>query len=214
MLDSLFFRAFKRLVDIVISLFLLFIFSPFFLLIGLAIKMNSRGPVFFRQTRIGKMGKPFTFYKFRSMIVNNDDSLHRSYTQDFIKNGKPAAASEQKVSYKIKNDPRVTNVGKLLRATSVDELPQLFNVLKGEMSLVGPRPCMPYEWEHYDDWHKKRLSVTPGCTGLWQVSGRSAVGFDDMVLLDLFYINNMSPWFDLQLIIKTIPVMIFARGAH
>ena len=113
---------------------------------------------------------------------------------------------------KIENDPRVTSIGKFLRRTSLDELPQLFNVLKGDMSLVGPRPCMPYELEQYQDWHRRRLCVIPGCTGLWQVAGRSAVDFNDMVILDLFYIDNMSPLFDLRIIFRTLPVMLFAAG--
>src|SRR6187399_1179250 len=115
---------------------------------------------------------------------------------------------------KIENDPRVTSIGLFLRKTSLDELPQLFNVLKGDMSLVGPRPCMPYELEQYQDWHRRRLSVIPGCTGLWQVAGRSAVDFNDMVILDLFYIDNMSPLFDLRIIFRTLPVMLLAKGGH
>jgi undecaprenyl-phosphate galactose phosphotransferase len=115
-------------------------------------------------------------------------------------------------SMKIVNENNITPIGKNLRKMSLDELPQLFNVLKGDMSLVGPRPCLPYEFDAYDNWHKRRLSVLPGCTGLWQVTSRSEVSFDDMVLLDLYYINNMSPWLDLQLILKTVPVMIFGRG--
>jgi lipopolysaccharide/colanic/teichoic acid biosynthesis glycosyltransferase len=124
-----------------------------------------------------------------------------------IRNKKPSEGST-----KIVNESRVTSVGRFLRKTSLDELPQLFNVLKGDMSLVGPRPCLPYEWDHYEEWHKRRLSVIPGCTGVWQVSGRSAVGFDDMVILDLYYIQNTSLFLDLQLIFKTIPVMVFGRG--
>jgi lipopolysaccharide/colanic/teichoic acid biosynthesis glycosyltransferase len=115
---------------------------------------------------------------------------------------------------KITNDPRVTRIGRILRKTSLDELPQLFNVLRGDMSLVGPRPCMPYELEQYQEWHRRRLSVIPGCTGLWQVAGRSAVDFNDMVILDLFYIDNMSPLFDLRIIFRTLPVMLLAKGGH
>lgn len=211
---STFYRVVKRGIDILGSLALLIMLMPVFILIGLAIKITSRGPVFFKQTRIGKDGVAFRFWKFRSMRVNNDDHLHREYVSRFI-NGDPSAAFHHKRSvYKMVDDPRITIVGRFLRATSLDELPQLFNVLSGDMSLVGPRPCMPYEWEQYEEWHKRRLSVTPGCTGLWQVSGRSTVGFDDMVVLDLYYINNCSPWLDMQLIFKTIPVMVLARGGH
>lgn len=208
------YRVIKRGFDIIGSLVLLSVLLPALGLIGAAIKLTSRGPIFFKQVRIGKDGRPFKFFKFRSMKVNNDDHVHREYVGRFI-NGDPAAAFHHKRSvYKMVDDPRITVVGRFLRATSLDELPQLFNVLTGDMSLVGPRPCMPYEWEQYEEWHKRRLSVTPGCTGLWQVSGRSTVGFDDMVVLDLYYINNGTPWLDLQLMLKTIPVMVLARGGH
>ncbi|NTV46743.1 MAG: sugar transferase, partial [Chlorobiales bacterium] len=165
---------------------------------------------------------PFDFYKFRSMYVNNDDKIHREFVKSFIKEAKENGQDIHSTDNggqngevkKIVNDPRVTPIGRFLRKTSLDELPQLINVLKGEMSLVGPRPCMPYEWDEYDAWHQRRLSVTPGCTGLWQVSGRSLVGFNDMVILDLYYIDNMSPMLDLKLILKTIPVMFFAKGGY
>jgi lipopolysaccharide/colanic/teichoic acid biosynthesis glycosyltransferase len=180
--------------------------------------------VFFKQVRIGKDGKPFNFYKFRTMYVNNDDSIHREFTKKLIaesKNGHGELSKtlinesgELQQVKKIVNDPRITPIGRFLRKTSLDELPQLFNVLKGDMSLVGPRPCLPYEWEEYEAWHKRRLSVTPGCTGLWQVSGRSAVGFNDMVILDLYYIENMSPLMDLKIIFKTFPVMLLAKGGY
>ncbi|MFN3393556.1 MAG: sugar transferase, partial [Candidatus Thermochlorobacter sp.] len=167
---------------------------------------------------------PFSFYKFRTMYVNNDDAIHREFTKKLIAEAKHtnpeisktlvSESGEIQQVKKIVNDPRVTSIGRFLRKTSLDELPQLFNVLKGDMSLVGPRPCLPYEWEEYEAWHKRRLSVTPGCTGLWQVSGRSAVGFNDMVILDLYYIENMSPLMDLKLIFKTLPVMFLAKGGY
>ena len=206
--DNRLFGVYKRVFDFVFAaLALLFLAIPF-LIIAALIKFTSKGAVFYHTTRIGKDGKPFKFYKFRTMYLNNDDSIHREFVSEFIKEGKDARIK------KITDDPRVTKVGKFLRKTSVDELPQLFNVLRGEMSLVGPRPCLPYEWEQYDEWHRRRFSVIPGCTGLWQVSGRSAVDFNDMVILDLFYIDNMSPLLDLKIIFKTIPVMLLAKGGY
>jgi len=179
--------------------------------IGLIIKLSSPGPVFHKDTRVGKNGKRFTFYKFRSMYIGSESDKSRvNKMLDFMKGGKGTSPASTKVVI----DSHVTPFGRLLRKTSIDELPQLFNVLKGDMSLVGPRPCLPYEYDAYEDWHKRRLSVLPGCTGLWQVSSRSECGFDDMVLLDLYYIDNQSPWLDLQLILKTIPVMILGRGAE
>lgn len=204
----------KRAFDIVGSLIGFIVFSPFFLILALLIKLDSPGPVFFRQVRLGKDGKKFTFFKFRSMFMDNDDKLHREYLKQYINNGKGADNGGSEGVYKIVDDPRVTRIGKFLRSTSLDELPQFINVLKGDMSLVGPRPCLPYEYEEYNPWHKKRMRVLPGLTGLWQVSGRSSVVFDDMVVLDLYYIENMSPWFDLQIVLKTIPVILFKRGAH
>jgi len=203
--------VFKRIADIIISAFALIFFSPFLLLIAMIIKLTSKGPVFYQQVRIGKDGMEFNFYKFRSMFLNSDGDDERvKRAKEFIQQGKSIGNG----STKIVSSHRITSIGTFLRKTSIDELPQLFNVLKGDMSLVGPRPCLPYEYEVYDEWHKRRVAVLPGCTGLWQVSSRSEVGFDDMVLLDLYYIDNMSPWFDMQLILKTIPVMIFGRGAE
>jgi lipopolysaccharide/colanic/teichoic acid biosynthesis glycosyltransferase len=179
-------------------------------IIGIIIKLTSKGPIFYSHTRIGKDGKPFNFYKFRSMKVGSDQDKDRinSVTQ-FIK-GNPQNGNG---NTKIVNEKMITPIGRFLRKTSLDELPQLFNVLIGDMSLVGPRPCLPYEYAAYDEWHKRRLSVLPGCTGLWQVSGRSETDFDEMVVLDLYYIGNISPILDIQLILKTIPVMVFGRGA-
>jgi undecaprenyl-phosphate galactose phosphotransferase len=206
--NNLLFSVYKRVFDFVFAALALAFLAIPLLIIAALIKYTSKGPVFFRTKRIGKDGKPFEFYKFRTMYLNNDDSIHREFISEFIKQGKDAKVK------KITDDPRITRVGKFLRKTSLDELPQLFNVLRGEMSVVGPRPCLPYEWEQYDEWHRRRFSVIPGCTGLWQVSGRSAVDFNDMVILDLFYIDNMSPLLDLKIIFKTIPVMLLAKGGY
>jgi exopolysaccharide biosynthesis polyprenyl glycosylphosphotransferase len=201
---------YKRIFDYGAAFTGLIILSPVFLVISLLVKFTSKGEIFFTQIRIGKDGKPFKFYKFRSMLVDNNEAKSREVImKDFIKNNK----TQLEGSSKIINENNITSIGKILRKTSLDELPQLFNVLKGDMSLVGPRPCLPYEYETFDDWHKRRHSVLPGCTGVWQVSGRSSVSFKDSVVLDLYYINNMTPWLDLQLIFKTFPVMIFGRGA-
>jgi exopolysaccharide biosynthesis polyprenyl glycosylphosphotransferase len=203
---------YKRVFDSLISGIGLLFLSPVFALIALAVKIDSRGPIFFAQTRIGKNGQPFKFYKFRSMQVGSDKDEDR--IKDYLQymQIKKVQISDAK-SLKIVNQSRVTRVGGFLRKTSLDELPQLFNVLKGEMSLVGPRPCLPYEWDHYEEWHKRRLSVMPGCTGMWQVAGRSVVGFEDMVVLDLYYIQNASVLLDFSLLLKTLPVMLFGSGA-
>ncbi len=199
--------AIKRLLDIAVSLAAILILSPVMLTIGLLVKLSSSGPVLFSQVRIGRYGKPFKFYKFRSMkVLTGEDEDRKLKMIEFMRNSSGESGT------KIINDTRVTWIGKLIRKTSLDELPQLFNVLKGEMSLVGPRPCLPYEYDNYDEWQKRRLSAIPGCTGVWQVCGRSSVSFKDSIILDLYYINNMSPWFDLQLIFKTIPAMLFLRG--
>ncbi len=209
--NNLLFGVYKRVFDFVFAaLALLFLAIPF-LIIAALIRFSSKGAVFFRDTRIGKDGKPFKFYKFRTMYLDSDDTIHREFVSEFIKqNGEEKKGKIKKIT----DDPRVTRIGKFLRKTSLDELPQLFNVLRGEMSLVGPRPCLPYEWEQYDEWHRRRFSVIPGCTGLWQVSGRSAVDFNDMVILDLFYIDNMSPLLDLKIMFRTIPVMLLAKGGY
>ena len=187
--------------------------APLLTVIALAVQFSSPGPIFFAQTRIGKNGKPFKFYKFRSMQVGSDQDKDREKTVVQFIQTKAKTKATEKVSTKIVNESRVTGVGRFLRKTSLDELPQLFNVLKGDMSLVGPRPCLPYEWDHYEEWHKRRLSVMPGCTGMWQVAGRSVVGFEDMVVLDLYYIQNASVLLDFGLLLKTLPVMLFGSGA-
>ena len=202
------FAVYKRIFDVGVTLIGLIVLAIPMAIIALLIKLTSKGPIFFNQTRIGKDCNPFKFYKFRTMHDGNDDSPHRAFAEEHIR-----GRWGSKVK-KIENDPRVTSIGRFLRKTSLDELPQLFNVLRGEMSLVGPRPCLPYELEKYQDWHRRRLAVIPGCTGLWQVAGRSAVDFNDMVILDLFYIDNMSPLFDLRIILRTLPVMLLAKGGH
>lgn len=198
----------KRLVDIVLSAVGLLLLSPLFFIIALLVKFSSNGPILFKQTRIGKDGKAFQFIKFRSMTVDEKGEEERkSQMINFIKNGDAEGADT-----KIVNTSRVTWIGKIIRKLSIDELPQLINVIKGDMSLVGPRPSLPYEFDNYDTWQKRRVNVLPGCTGVWQVWGRSSVSFKDSVVLDLYYVNNMSPWLDIQLILKTIPVMLFSRG--
>jgi len=200
---------FKRIFDLLIATSLVILLSPLLIIIAILVKLSSPGPILFRSVAIGKNGKPFMFYKFRSMFVTQgEDEERKKMMINFMKE------SEQNDNgRKIINIKRVTWIGKILRKTSLDELPQLFNVIKSDMSLVGPRPCLPYEYENYDEWHKRRVSVLPGCTGVWQVWGRSSVSFKDSVVLDLYYINNMSPWLDLQLILQTIPAIFFFRGA-
>jgi exopolysaccharide biosynthesis polyprenyl glycosylphosphotransferase len=206
--DNALLNLYKRVVDIILTVVGGLVLAIPFLVIAIAIKLTSKGPVFFSHTRIGKDCKPFQFYKFRTMYAGNDDARHREFVSEFIQGERGAGVK------KITDDRRITPIGKFLRKTSLDELPQLYNVLRGEMSLVGPRPCLPYELEQYQQWHRRRLSVMPGCTGLWQVAGRSAVDFNDMVILDLFYIDNMSPLLDLRIMFKTLPVMILGRGGH
>ena len=212
------FRVVKRVMDIVGSLIMIIGLSPLFLVIAVAIKMTSEGPVLFRQRRVGQHGSTFVFLKFRSMYVGNDFKVHREYVTKLI-----AGQAERKPSngngngngvYKLTDDPRITKVGAFLRRTSLDELPQFFNVLKGEMSLVGPRPPIAYEVEAYDIWHRRRvLEAKPGITGLWQVYGRSRVNFDDMVRLDLRYARTWSPWMDVKILLRT-PGAMFGEGAY
>ena len=181
----------------------------------MAIKLTSKGPVLFRQVRLGQYGKKFTFLKFRSMYVNTNSAIHEEYVKRFIA-GSPdseLSGNGQKV-YKLIADPRVTPIGRFLRKTSLDELPQFINVLKGEMSLVGPRPPVIYEFERYDLWHKQRLlAVKPGITGLWQVDGRSRVKFDDMVRLDIRYARTWSLWLDLKILLQTPRAVLSGDGA-
>ncbi len=208
--------ATKRLTDVLGSLLLLGILSPFFLIIAVAIKLTSRGPVLFRQKRVGEHGTPFTFLKFRSMYMNNDSNEHREYVRQLIAGQAEKKSADGKTEgvFKLTNDPRITPVGRVLRRSSLDELPQLINVLRGEMSLVGPRPPLPYEVEVYATWHRRRLlEAKPGITGLWQVQGRSRVEFDDMVRLDLRYARECSPLLDLKILLQTPKAVMGGDGA-
>lgn len=207
----------KRCIDLVGSALALLVMAPLFLMIALAIKLTSRGPVFFRQERVGQYGKCFTMLKFRSMYVNNDSRVHKQFVTELINNqvdGCPVNLKEAGV-YKLRNDKRITRIGKLLRRSSLDELPQFLNVLSGEMSLVGPRPALRYELEAYQTWHRRRiLEAKPGITGLWQVIGRSRVKFDEMVRMDLRYAMQWSPWLDLKILVMTPLAVIRGTGAH
>jgi exopolysaccharide biosynthesis polyprenyl glycosylphosphotransferase len=206
----------KRVFDFVVAALLLFLLLPLFGILALLIKAFSPGPVFFRQTRAGQGGAPFQFFKFRTMRADTDDKIHREYATNFI-SGRDLNLGEaggEKQVYKMTRDPRITRVGSVLRKTSLDELPQLYNVLKGEMSLVGPRPPIVYELQYYKEWHKRRLDAKPGLTGLWQVSGRSEVPFNEMVLLDLYYIDHWSLKLDFEILLRTIPVILFGKGAY
>jgi exopolysaccharide biosynthesis polyprenyl glycosylphosphotransferase len=211
--NSWLFSKVKYAFDALITLPATLLLLPFFALTALAIKANSKGPVFYRANAIGKNGTPFTMYKFRSMRVDGGSDIHKNYVTRLIK-GEIRPETEGGRPLKVTEDPRITKVGHLLRKTSLDELPQLLNVLKGEMSLVGPRPCLPYEFEIYKDWHKKRLSVRPGITGLWQVAGRSTVAFEDMVLLDLYYVYNRNFSLDMNVIYETVFAVLAKKGAH
>ena len=205
----------KRLIDIVGSLAGLIVCLPVFLVIAAAIKLTSRGPILFRQARLGQYGRKFTFLKFRSMYANNDPRIHQEFVTRFIVGtaGTETAGDHQKI-YKLTADPRITPVGRFLRNTSLDELPQFLNVLLGEMSLVGPRPPVTYEYERYDLWHKQRLlAVKPGITGLWQVDGRSRVKFDEMVRLDIRYARSWSLWLDIKILLQTPRAVVSGSGA-
>jgi lipopolysaccharide/colanic/teichoic acid biosynthesis glycosyltransferase len=210
-------RWLKRAIDITGSLMALLVLSPVFAVIAVAIKLTSKGPVLFRQTRVGQYGAPFYFLKFRSMRTDSDPQMHREFVNEFIRgSSNPAQSGQtQKKVYKITDDPRVTRVGKFLRKNSLDELPQFWNVLKGEMSLVGPRPPIPYELESYRPWHKRRiLEVKPGLTGLWQIYGRSRTTFDEMVRLDLRYARTWSLLLDLKILLQTPRAMFSGEGAY
>jgi len=207
----------KRVLDIAGSGFLLLLGAPLGLVIAFAVKASSKGPVLFRQQRVGQHGKCFTFLKFRSMYVDNDHGVHKEYVTKLISNQTgPAPANENgNAVYKITNDKRVTRVGRFLRRTSLDELPQFLNVLMGDMSLVGPRPPIPYELAAYQTWHRRRLlEVKPGITGLWQVTGRSRVDFDEMVRLDLRYATSWSPLLDMKILVRTPLAVIKGSGAY
>ena len=206
----------KRVMDVSGSLALIILLSPVFLLIAIAIKLTSKGPVLYKQKRLGRFGKSFTCLKFRSMKPDSNSKIHQEFITQVIKgtyDGNPAESGAP--VYKMTRDPRVTRVGQLIRRTSLDELPQFFNVLKGEMSLVGPRPPIAYEYKEYDVWHRRRvLEVKPGITGLWQVRGRSRVRFDDMVRLDLQYARGWSLWLDIRILLATPRAVAFGGDAY
>ncbi|BDC53152.1 hypothetical protein F183_A54670 (plasmid) [Bryobacterales bacterium F-183] len=200
----------KRLVDVLGSAVGLLVLSPLFALLALTVKLSSPGPVFFRQTRVGFRGREFTFYKFRSMRHGNDPSEHEKFVATLI-----SGAAPQCGTFKLKSDSRITGVGKFLRKTSLDELPQLYNVLRGDMSLIGPRPPIPYEVKRYSRWHRRRLyAAMPGITGLWQVEGRSRVTFDEMVRLDLRYGATWNLWQDVKILLKTPKAVLGGSGAR
>ena len=208
------YRVLKRTLDIAGSLGLLAVLSPVFLVLAALIKLTSRGPVFFRQVRIGEAGRPFTMLKFRSMRVNASADIHQQYVTQFIKSGGQAATGGAAGVFKLTNDPRITPIGNFIRKTSLDELPQFWNVLRGSMSLVGPRPPLAYEVEQYKPWHCRRvLDAKPGITGLWQVEGRSRTTFDEMVRLDLRYARSCSIWTDVKILLATPAAVIAGKGA-
>lgn len=207
-------RFVKRAFDIAIASICLVVLSPFLLLIGVLIKLDSPGSILYRQERLGENGRIFKMYKFRSMRANTSSDLHKKHVTRLIQENLGVQdLSEKTKSLKIETDPRVTRVGKFIRKWSLDELPQLFNVLRGQMSLVGPRPSLPYEVELYKDWHKRRFEAIPGITGLWQVKGRNRVSFDEMVRLDLEYIKCQCFWLDLKILIQTPLAVVSGRGA-
>jgi exopolysaccharide biosynthesis polyprenyl glycosylphosphotransferase len=206
-------RGTKRASDMIIASLTLALLSPFWLLIALLIKFDSKGPVFYAQERVGMDGRIFVVYKFRTMSMDADSDIHREYQRKFIAGHAEANVGDAgKPAYKLRNDPRITRIGRILRRLSLDEVPQLFNVLRGDMSVVGPRPPIPYEVEAYELRHRKRLEMKPGLTGLWQVSGRNRLPFEEMVKLDLFYIENWSLLFDLKIILRTVLVMLRGDG--
>lgn len=213
----------KRVLDLFLATLALIALAPLLLLLVLLIKLDSPGPVLFVQERVGarrRVGeggnvwevRTFRLYKLRSMHHGSDEQLHRAHIQAFVE-GRLAGSGEPRAPFKLVADPRVTRVGRLLRRTSLDELPQLLNVLKGEMSLVGPRPVPLYEAAAYQDWHLERLTALPGITGLWQVRGRARVAFDEMVRLDIEYVRRRSLWLDLQILLLTVPAVLSGEGA-
>jgi lipopolysaccharide/colanic/teichoic acid biosynthesis glycosyltransferase len=204
----------KRALDIACSAAFLIAFAPLFLFVSALVKLTSNGPVFFRQQRIGEAGRPFQMLKFRTMHVNADHRIHQQYVEKFIQSS-DAPETRNSVVFKIVDDPRVTPLGHFLRRSSLDEFPQFWNVLTGEMSLVGPRPPVPYEVARYKGWHRRRLlEAKPGITGLWQVTGRSRTTFDEMVRLDLRYAKNYSVWTDVKILLATPRAVLSGKGAH
>ncbi len=197
-------RFVKRLIDVVGSVLIVLLLSPLLLGVAILIKLDSPGPALFRQTRVGRGGKEFTVFKFRTMRVNAEQELHALVDLNDVKG----------ITFKIREDPRCTRLGRTLRRLSIDELPQFFNVLRGDMSIIGPRPPLPSEVEKYEDWHMKRLEVSPGITGLWQVMGRSDLPFPEMVMMDIYYIENWSLSLDFKILLQTAPTVLSGRGAY
>ena len=199
-----FYEVIKRTIDIVCSFVGILVLSPLFIIIAIIIKFTSKGPVFFSQKRVGRNGKEFDMYKFRSMVVNAEELKEKLAAQNEMSGP----------MFKMKDDPRVTKVGKFIRKTSLDELPQLWNILKGDMSLVGPRPSLPKEVAQLDEWMYKRLEVKPGLTCYWQVSGRNNIDFEDWMKLDIKYVEERNFWIDIKLIFKTVFVLFGDKNAH
>jgi lipopolysaccharide/colanic/teichoic acid biosynthesis glycosyltransferase len=206
--------AVKRVLDILGSAALLLWLAPVFAVIAALVKLKSPGPILFRQQRVGRNMKPFKMLKFRTMHVNADPALHRAFVSEFITSSQTSRPNDGSAVFKLVADPRITPIGSVLRRTSLDELPQLWNVLRGEMSLVGPRPPLPYEVEQYRPWHARRVvEAKPGITGLWQVGGRSRTTFDDMVRLDLQYAKAQSVWTDIKILLATPGAVFSGKGA-
>ncbi|CAM2079628.1 MAG: Exopolysaccharide biosynthesis polyprenyl glycosylphosphotransferase [uncultured Clostridium sp.] len=199
-----FYEVIKRVIDVVCSFVGVLVLSPLFVVIAIIIKFTSKGPVFFSQKRVGRDGKEFKMYKFRSMVVNAEELKEKLAAQNEMSGP----------MFKMKDDPRVTKVGKFIRKTSIDELPQLLNVLKGDMSLVGPRPSLPKEVAQFEDWMYRRLEVKPGLTCYWQVSGRNNIDFEDWMKLDIKYVDERNLWIDIKLIFKTVGVLFGDKNAH
>jgi lipopolysaccharide/colanic/teichoic acid biosynthesis glycosyltransferase len=203
--------ALKRVLDIIGSLFALILFAPVFIVLAILVKASSKGPILFSQKRLGQYGKEFKFLKFRTMHANNDPRIHQEYVAKLIAGN---GDFKQNGTFKLTNDPRITPLGRFLRKSSLDELPQLINVFVGQMSLVGPRPPLPYEYEKYQTWHCRRvMELKPGMTGLWQVEGRSRTTFDEMVRMDLRYASNRSLWLDVKILLQTPRAVLSGRGA-
>lgn len=206
------YEIWKFCLDKILATLCLVILSPLLLVIAVVIKISHNGYVLIKQTRIGKNGQPFALFRFRTMVYDYDTGIHKRYVSSLIDGtyGRPG----EKPTLKLENDPRITTFGRFLRKTSLDEVPQLINVIKGDMSIIGPRPSIFYELEHYKEWHKKRLEVKPGMTGLWQVSGKNKLSFDEMVRLDLFYMEKKSILFDLIILLKTLLMVISGMGYY
>ncbi len=202
----------KSIIDKFLALFLILLELPMMLIIAMGIKITSKGPIFFKQRRVGQNGRQFYLYKFRTMVHEFNAERDQLFVKRLVK-GEYGKIGEEPI-FKLRNDPRITSIGIFLRKTSLDELPQLINVLKGDMSFVGPRPALPYEVERYTSRHKERLKIKPGITGLWQVTGRSMTTFDEMVELDLLYAKKKSLIFDLKIFLKTILLVFRGKGAY